>query len=175
MDDFVIRAGATVPPAALLAGLPDQRSRNIVIALGAGRCLVDGLEVLLEQDVNFTKQPLHVSQPGSAALAASLHVPQVQMPTPAAGMVVAYLDVWEHAVVPNDDPDNMILPGLGIESCARIKREWVVRVRTGTSIPAPGNSDYLIGHSYYALATIVRRAGNGAVQAADVTDCDRPD
>lgn len=170
VDDFVIRAGASVPAAALLSGLPDQRSRNIVIALGAGRCLVDGLEVLLEQDVNFAQQPLHVSQPGSAALAASLHVPRVQMPAPAAGTVVAYLDVWEHAVVPNDDPDNMILPDLGIESCARIKREWVVRVRTGTSIPAPGNSDYLIGHSYSALATIVRRVGNGAVQAADVTD-----
>jgi hypothetical protein len=174
VNNFVIRAGASATPAALLNMLSDQRSKNIATALGAGRCVVDGREVIIEQDVNFTAQPLHVSQPGSAALAASLQVPRVQMPPsdPAnpTRPFVAYLDVWEHAVVPNDDPGTMILPVLGIESCARVKREWVVRVGVSVPVPVLGASDYLIGHSYYALASINRRAGDAIINAADVTD-----
>ena len=49
--------------------------------------------------------------------------------------------------------------GLGVESCARLKREWVVRARAGNSVPTPGDADdFIAGHSYYALATIAHQA-----------------
>src|SRR5688572_19620090 len=55
-NDFFIRAGITGPVDAL---------RNV------GRFLVDGQNVALSADLRFTSQPLHVGQPGSAALAAA--------------------------------------------------------------------------------------------------------
>ena len=152
--DFFIRAGITGPANGL---------SNV------GRCLVDGLDVMIDADVRFGGQLLHVSQAGSAALATALSVPQIAaMPAPAANsIVVAYLDVWERLVTTTEDP-SLVHAGLGTESCARLKREWVVRVRSGTTVPAPTNSDFVAGHSYYALATIAR--GAAAVNAADVTD-----
>jgi hypothetical protein len=86
-----------------------------------------------------------------------------------AGNVLAYLDVWEHLVTPTDDP-SLILLGLGTESCSRMKREWMVRVRAGGVLPQPADADFVAGHSYYALALIARRAGEGAVQPGDITD-----
>jgi hypothetical protein len=153
-NDFFIRSGV----AGTINGLS-----NI------GRCLVDGLDVMIDADIRFAAQPLHVTQTGSAALATALGVPQIQaMPAPAANStVVAYLDVWERLVTPTEDP-SLIHAGLGTESCARLKREWAVRVRTGTTVPVTGNSDFIAGHSYYALATIAR--GASAVNASDVTD-----
>lgn len=154
-NDFTIAAG--------IAGAVDA-VRNI------GRAIVDGLDVMIDADVAFRAQPLHTSQAGSAALAARLGVPVVaEMPAPADGTVTAYLDVWERLVTKDEAP-GLVLPGLGTESCARVKREWVVRVRNGTSAPVAGDPDFAAGHSYYALATIARRAGDAIVNAADVTD-----
>jgi hypothetical protein len=153
-SDFFIRSGVTGTANAL---------SNI------GRCLVDGLDVMIDTDVRFADQPLFVNKAGAPTLATGLGVPPIQpMPAPAANStVVAYLDVWERLVTPTEDP-TLVLAGLGTESCARLKREWAVRVRGGTSLPVPGNTDFLAGHSYYALATIARSAAT--VNAADVTD-----
>jgi len=155
-NDFVIRAG--------ISGAPEGLSN-------VGRCLVNGLDVIITADLNFTAQPLHASQAGSAALAAALGVPQIQaLTTPVAnGTVVAYLDVWERLVTPVEDP-SLVHAGLGTESCARIRREWVVRVRNGTSVPVSGDPDFVVGHSYYALATIARRTGIASINVSDVTD-----
>jgi hypothetical protein len=153
-NDFFIRAGITGSANAL---------SNV------GRCIVDGLDVIIDADLRFTGQPLHASQPGSAALASALGVPQIQaMPNPASNTTVAaYLDVWERLVTPSEDP-SLVHAGLGTESCARLKREWVVRVRSGTSVPLPSNPDFVAGHSYYALATIAR--AKATVDAVDVND-----
>src|SRR5262245_34191628 len=88
-NDFLIRAG--------VGGAPDGLSN-------VGRCLVNGLDVIIMADFNFTAQPLHASQPGSAALAAALGVPQIAALIGVNVLVVAYLDVWERLVTPVEDP-----------------------------------------------------------------------
>ncbi len=157
-NDFVIRAGT---------GGPADGLHNV------GRCLVDGWDLMIPSNLAFSSQPLHADQPGSAALAAAWGVAQVQpLTTPAAdGTVVAYLDAWERLVTPSEDP-SLVHAGLGTESCARLKREWVVRVRSGPGAPVPadGPPDYQAGHSYYALATISRRSGDPNINPGDVTD-----
>jgi hypothetical protein len=155
-NDFVIGSG--------ISGTPDGL-RNV------GRCLMDGRDVIIKEDINFTAQPLHTDQPGSADLALKLGVPQIAaMTVPnAAGTVVAYLDVWEWLVTSVEDP-GLVLPGLGVETCVRIKREWVVRVRDGALAPSRGDADFLADHSYYALATITRRAGDPNINPDDVAE-----
>jgi Family of unknown function (DUF6519) len=156
-NDFEIRSGVSGPAEAM--------SR-------IGRCLVQGMDVMIDADIRFADQSLHESKGTAAdALATRLGVPKIAALATATadGTVVAYLDVWERLVTPSEDPA-LVLAGLGTESCARVKREWVVRIRAGTGVPAPGDTDYLPGHAYYALATIRRRAGDPLVQPGDVSD-----
>jgi hypothetical protein len=157
-DDFLIRAGVT--PAA--AGTP-----NITIGLeNTGRCIVDGLDVLIVADVAYKAQPLFAAA-GPAGL------PQIQPIPVIAGAVAVYLDIWERLITAQEDP-TLVLSGLGTESCARMRREWCVRTRAGSAVPAPGDPDYLTGHSYYLLASIARKltAPNVAAPIAqgDITD-----
>lgn len=159
VDDFTISSGVTAPV---------DPVRNI------GRIIVDGLDVMIEGDIGFKAQKLHKSQgAGADAEAAKLGFPGSPVPKiddlPAVvGTVTVYLDVWERLVTPTEAP-SLVLPGLGTESCARKKREWVVRARQGSNLPASADPDFIAGHSYYALARIARQ-GAGAVNAADVTD-----
>lgn len=163
-NDFVISAG----PAPTVPGAdPVERALRDV-----GRLLVDGRDVLIDADVAFRQQPLHVSQPGAAARAAALGVPSVPELPSLDGEVLIYVDVWERLVTPSEDP-SLVFPGLGTESCARLKREWVVRARASAEVPRPASPpdpDYLPGHSYYAIARVTRRSGSPHVNAADVAD-----
>jgi hypothetical protein len=137
----------------------------------AGRCIVDGLDVLIFRPVAFTAQPLHPDAPDAAAHTAKLGVPPVvKLTTPTTDeTVLVFLDVWERLVTPSDDPD-LVLPSLGTESCSRIKREWVVRQRTGTTVPGTGDPQFAAGHSYYPLASIARFTNRAEVRPGDVTD-----
>jgi hypothetical protein len=154
VDDFLVSKGYT--------GAVDPVAR-------IGRIVVDGFDVIVDSDVAFRSQPLHTSQLGAAALAAALGVPVVdELPT-LDGTAAVYLDVWERLVTPAEDP-SLVLPGLGTESCARMKREWVVRGRVGTTAPVSGDPDYHAGHSYYLLATLTRRTSAGNVRPTDVRD-----
>lgn len=154
-NTFTIRAGIT--------GTADGLNN-------VGRCVVDGLDVLIDADLTYTTQPLHATQPGSAALAAQLGVPVIPALTAGpAGTVTVFLDVWERLLTPTQEP-TLIHPGLGTESCARLRREWVVRTRNGTNLPASGDPDFVAGHSYYALATIARRLNDPTINIRDVTD-----
>src|SRR5207247_4350933 len=66
-NDVSIRRGTNAAPAGTL---------NIDVGLRyAGRCIVDGLDVILTADLQFSAQSLHFSQAGSAALATKLGVP----------------------------------------------------------------------------------------------------
>jgi hypothetical protein len=155
VDDFLISKGFT--------GVADPVQR-------IGRILVDGLDVIVDNDLPFRSQPLHTSQAGAAARAAALGVPVVAEMPVLDGTVAVYLDVWERLVTPAEDPA-LVLPGLGTESCARLKREWVVRARVGTTAPTPADvGEFINGHSYYLLATVTRRAAAGNVRASDVSD-----
>ncbi len=162
-NDFTVTAGA--PPAG-----PGVTPADAVLRI-AGRLIVDGLDVIILEDLNYTAQPLHAAQPGAAALAAKLGVPVVAaLTTPGPPQtLVAYLDIWERLVT-GDEAPALVHPGLGVESCARMRREWVVRVRAGTLVPVPGDTDYLAGHLYYPLATVNRRAGVATIADTDLVD-----
>ncbi len=144
-NDFFIRAGIT--------GTADALTN-------VGRCLVDGLDVLISTDTKFTEQKLHESQPDADMLSRSLNVPKIaKLTTPISEtQITIYIDVWEYVVTAAQD-SSLILKGLAVESAARKRRDWVIRWRTGDKAPAPHDSDYLDGHSYYALAVVLRHAG----------------
>ena len=153
---FTITAGGTGPGALL-----------------AGRLLIDGLEAFITADVGFTAQPLHGSQPGAAALATAWGVPVIAAlpapPAPATTRTLAvYLDLWERLVTQAEDP-SLVLAGLGTETCSRLRREWVVRVRVGTAAPVQGDADFLAGHSYGLLARITQTSA-GTITAGNVED-----
>ena len=141
--------------------------------LQAGRMLVDGLEAFITADIGFSAQALHAGQAGAAALAASWGVPVIAaLPAPpvapATRTLTVYLDVWERLVTLAEDPA-LVLPGLGTETCSRLRREWAVRVRTGAAPPVNGDPDFIAGHSYAALATITQTSA-GIIDAPAVVD-----
>lgn len=158
VDDFIIRAGATAAPAG---------ASNVDIGLRyTGRAVADGLDVIIGADVTYKTQALFAAPgPGS--------IPQIAAIPVIAGPVLAYLDIWERLITSQEDP-TLVLAGLGTESCARMKREWAVRTRAGTTVPGPADSDFLAGHSYLPLSQINRKlsAPNVAapIAAGDLTD-----
>jgi hypothetical protein len=157
-DDFIIRAGI----AAAAAGIS-----NLTIGLeNTGRCIVDGLDVIIAADVAYKAQTLFAA-PGPPGL------PQIRPIPVIAGTVAVVLDVWERLITAQEDP-SLVLSGLGTESCARMRREWCVRTRVGTTVPGPTDADHLAGHSYYLLATIARKLTSPNVAApiaqTDITD-----
>ncbi len=128
--------------------------------LAAGRMFVDGLEAFIVADTLFTAQPLHAGQPGAAALAARWGVPAIVAIVPGTTPLSIYLDIWERLVTAAEDA-TLILAGLGTESCSRLRREWVVRVRPaggGFGVPQSGDADFRPGHSYAMLAQVNRTA-----------------
>ncbi len=174
-DGFRVSAAAAGSRAANVAVLvggqgpaPANAAGETVALRHAGRAVVDGLDVMIEADLGFRAQPLHTSAPTAAALAVELGVPVIAE-MPAAGPVLIYLDVWERLVTPSSQP-GLLLPALGVESCARIRREWVVRARAGTVEPAAGDADFLAGHAYLPLAVVTRREGVADVTEGDIAD-----
>lgn len=170
-DGFRIAATGSATSFDIVAGGGPQ-------ALQAGRMLVDGLEAFITANVGFAAQPLHASQPGAVALAAAWGVPVIAaLPAPpvapATRTLTVYLDVWERLVTLAEDPA-LVLPGLGTETCSRLRREWAVRVRTAATPPVGGDPDFIAGHSYAALATITQTSA-GAINAAQVADRRRRD
>jgi hypothetical protein len=157
-DDFIIRAGNT--PAAPGTANYDIGLRN------TGRAIVDGLDVIIPQDVNYKAQKLFgVAGPDGS--------PPIQPIPVIAGNVLIYLDVWERLVKAAEDP-TQILAGVGVESCARMVRQWCVRTRQGTTVPGPADGDFIAGHSTYPLALLNRKLSAPAVpaniQQTDLTD-----
>jgi hypothetical protein len=164
-NSFLIHSG--VDKTTIPAGTSDQELGLRYV----GNCLVDGLDVIVSDDIKFTDQSLHASRNPSAQLLATTAdggaITALTTPT-TAGTLVIYLDVWEHLVTVADDP-TLALPGISTESCARIKREWAVRV--DTSLPVPGTAPlFVAGHSYYELATLTRRANDATINPGDIVD-----
>lgn len=157
-NDFTIRAGTQGPP----GSLPSQETALRQV----GRYIVDGLDVILRTDLVFTAQPLHQSQPGSAALAARLGVPVIApLATPASNhRVIVELDVWERLLTPDEEPA-LVHAGLGVETCARTRREWVVR-----AYPESSPGAHLAGHSYATLALVNRFTGQATIVDGQVVD-----
>ena len=140
---------------------------------GAGRCLVDGMDVMNESTLNYTAQTLY----GDNALATEWVVPPLPpLSTPTSDRTdTVYLDVWEREVDSTEDP-NLINVAIGIETAVRRKREWVVRVAEDASVPPqPDDADYQVNHSYYGLAIITRRPDDPTILSTDITDIRRTD
>jgi hypothetical protein len=132
-------------------------------AAGAGRCIVDGWDVMIESNLRYSNQLLY----NNATLAARWGVaPIAPLTTPGAVRVdTVYLDVWEREVDSGEDSD-LINPAIGLETCVRLKREWAVRVAEGSlSPPAPS-----AGHSFYAIARLNRAAGSATITATQIED-----
>jgi hypothetical protein len=121
--DFIVRAG--------VSGLPDAL-QNV------GRCLVEGQDVIITADLTFLSQPLHVGQAGSAALSAAWGVPVIAALTAPAvsGVATVFLDTWPRLVTTAEDP-SLVHPGLGTESCVRLRREFVAGARATRTWPPP--------------------------------------
>ena len=171
-NNFLISAGAQVGP----GPLPTTRPERERYGLGnAGRCLVNGLDAMIAENVEFTSQVLLDTNPNIATVELKLGSPRIlttALNAATAGTLHVWLDVWHAVVTPTDDP-TLILAGLGTESCSRERRYWAVRVRggaTGATAPVAGDPEFAPGHSYYRIATLTRRAGDPSVNAADITD-----
>ena len=130
---------------------------------GTGRILVEGLDVLNENDIRYVAQPLF----NNAALATEWGVdPIPPLTTPAGNRTdTVYLDVWEREVDSTEDAD-LVNPAIGVETCVRTKREWAVRVVEGSSvIPVP-----TAGHTFYGLAHLTRIGGAAVIPVGGITD-----
>ncbi len=162
-NNFTIESGCSDPPADATA--LDKGLRY------SGHCLIDGMSVLIDKNMPFNQQPLHAAMnPTPKTISASGGggiVQPLTKPT-ADTIIVVYLDVWE-VLVTADDESSLRLPGLGIESCSRVRRSWTVR--TGTKLPEPTDTTlYVPGHSYYTLASITRKANVEEIQDSDIHD-----
>ena len=134
---------------------------------GAGRMLIGGREILSPGDIKFISQPLY----NNATLAQAWQVaPLTPIAPPATGERVdcIYVECWDREVRYDED-SNLIHPELGIETCARFKREWVVRVAEGANQPPASGA----GVVRVKIAELRRRAGVNAIAAADVIDARR--
>jgi hypothetical protein len=122
-----------------------------------GAILVDGKLVVNDADTTYSAQP-------NASLAPPLATPGADT------TLIAFLDTWEREVDSEEDPalvDNRI----GVETCLRLKTEWVVRVTPGVNpqaLPAPP-----AGHHFSLLALLRRPANSARITFAMIGDLRR--
>lgn len=134
-----------------------------------GRCLVEGLEAIIDADIAFRSQALHVANPGAAATALRLGTTTIPEMPVLSGTVLVYLDVWERLARADEFP-GLVFVDIGTESCARIRREWAVRVRVAATVPQSGDLDFEVGHGYFPLAVLTRVAGDPVVFPSQIAD-----
>lgn len=132
-------------------------------AEGAGRCLVEGADIMNESTIRYTDQPLY----NNATLAGEWGVdPVAPMTTPASDRIDAvYVDVWEREVDSSEDGD-LVNPAIGLETCVRRRREWAVRVAQGASSPPAAPA----GHDFYLLALLKRPGGTAGITNTQISD-----
>ena len=134
---------------------------------GAGRCLVEGWDVMNENDIKYTEQPLY----NNDSLAEEWGVdPLSRLKPPKENEEertdTVYLDVWERKVDAEEDYEHLVNPAIGIETCVRLKREWAVRVAEGKSEP-PSPAER---HVFYPLASLRLETGVAAIDQDDIKD-----
>ncbi|WP_034160007.1 hypothetical protein [Sphingomonas sp. ERG5] len=160
-NDFLIGRGVAAAP----GGTPP-----LTIGLHhTGRCLVDGLEAIIDGDVAFRAQELHVANLGAAAAAIRLNTKTIPELPVLNGTLLIYLDVWERLARPDEFPA-LVFVDIGTESCARIRREWVVRARAAATVPQAGDPDFEAGHGYFQLAMLTRVAADPIIFPSQITD-----
>lgn len=131
-----------------------------------GVCLVEGWDARIENGIAYSSQPLFdddlAREWGTAPLT------PLTPPLSGTRTDLVYVDVWEREVTPQEDP-GLINPNIELDTCVRIRREWVVRVEQDASeLPQAPE-----GHAFYVLAAITRTAGNNQINQADICDLRR--
>jgi hypothetical protein len=126
-------------------------------AIKRGTLLVDGKVVVNDADTTYVTQP-------NAALAPPLTTPAVDTAQ------IAYLDTWEREVDGQEDPV-LVDSRIGVETCVRLKTEWVVRVVNGadaSALPPPPP-----GHHFLPLARLRRLGTNARITFPMLSDVRR--
>ena len=122
----------------------------------AGLLFVDGWLVYNRSRVDYPNQPHR----NSAGIAPPL--PDLDSASPARRDLI-YLDAWEREANSQED-DNLVDPRIGVETCTRLERAWVVRSATIADNADPLASATILNrqpkHRYYPLATINRPPGS---------------
>ena len=129
-------------------------NNNFMIA--AGLLFMDGWLLVNPSDVGYNNQS-HRQSSGVAPAPP----PDIQN-APIAQRELVYLDAWEREVGVGED-SRLVDPNIGVETCVRLERAWVVRTEL-----IPDNADPLDPatipnrqplHRYYPLATLNRDPG----------------
>lgn len=180
-DGIPARSDGSRNDAFRIAAMPAPDRDNFRILSGGGnssganRCLVDGVEVFITQDIEFIAQPLHEDYTGPNPPVAPDVTPidpdasEIRGIPTTAGSYLVYLDVWEWEVGASVDNFHLVNPLLGIETCVRLKRSWAVRVFKA------GEENRLPNHSYYLLATIDRPTDGATIAPEQIIDQRRTD
>ncbi len=137
-------------------------------AEGTGRLLLEGMDVLNENDLPYTAQTLY----SNATLAAEWGIDPIPPLTTPGGnrRDLVYIDVWEREVDSTEDAD-LVNPAIGVETSVRTKREWAVRVLEGSvALPVPTD-----GHTFYGLARLSRIGGAPAISSTGISDLRQTD
>jgi hypothetical protein len=141
-----------------IAAIPaDNDFRILAGTSGPGTCLVGGIEVTIEADVDYSAQ----------AGVPALTTPDATQPDPREDTV--FLDVWLEEVDSSADADLLNTDDVGVQTSVRLKPEWQVRVAEGVPVPAPDP-----GHTHYPLALLTRPRNEAEVQAGMITDLREP-
>lgn len=130
-NDFVIQAGIS----------------------GPGTCLVGGIEVTIESNVNY----------GDQDEVAALTTPDATQPDPRVDNV--FLDVWLHEVESDEDVDLRNDTDVGLQTSVRQMPVWRVRVAEGVPVPSPAP-----GHVHYSLARLTRPRNVAEIRTDMLTD-----
>lgn len=141
-------------------------TNNFVIETGL--LFLDGWWVFNQGRIDYLNQPHRTAR----GLAPPMRILQN---IPGAARELAYLDAWE-LIVNGQEDINLINPRIGLETCNRVERGWVVRlepIAAAADPLAPGTiPNRQAGHRYYPLALINRPAG-GQITAGMMTDLRR--
>ncbi len=121
--------------------------------LGPGTCLVGGVEVTIDADINYSAQ---TNVPTLTTADATEPDPRVD---------TVFLDVWLEEVNGSEDSDLLNNDDLGIQTSVRQRPAWLVLVAQGVPVPAPA-----AGHAHYALATLTRPRNRAQVETSVIAD-----
>lgn len=126
-----------------------------------GTCLVDGIEVTIDEPVNYKRQSV-----GGPPTVPDLNEPTATQPDPRRDFV--FLDVWLSELDGHRDERLRNSGDVGIQTSVRLRPAWLVRVAEGMDPPAPEP-----GHAHYRLARLTRPRGNAQITTEMIEDLRR--
>lgn len=136
-------------------------------AIATGMALVEGRLVFNEfADLSYR---------GQTALF-GVTLPDLAPPPAPSRQDLVYLDVWEEETAAaglGSADERLTHPAIGVETCRRIERRWLVRVQ-----PDAAELSAIVrepGHAYMALARLHRVNGQQSIAASRIFDLRRTD